>query len=222
MAQEPDRAGGAGGIVSSLAAWRTRFAGRQSVAVKSAATRMRAPDLETFLKNLGPDGSVARDLDREVDSLMGSIGSLSVLTAPLAVQYMERLGRPIPSLTPEVGVQLVGRTYVAHMAVESDPGRFGAPDVPVLGTLPPLKKGRPPQDLLSRAVKASRGRGFLAICALSPATWDGFVRCLLKRAHDTAGADGELMPVEAVDGVARYAWVLRQVDLHYGLEPERA
>ncbi len=25
-----------------------------------------------------------------------------------------------------------------------------------------------------------------------------------------------------VDGLARFGWVLRQVDLHYGLEPDRS
>ena len=94
--------------------------------------------------------------------------------------------------------------------------------MPVLGTLPALKKGRPPQDLLSRVVKASRGRGFAAICALSPPAWDGWVWCLTKRAHDAAATGADLVPLEALDGVARFAWVLRQTDLHYGLSPERS
>lgn len=190
--------------------------------VRPAASRLNRSDLEKYLKSLGSDGAVARDLDREVDGEMTRVTSLSSLTSQLAVSYMERLGRPIPSLTPEVGILVVGRTYVAHMVVEADPGRFGAHDVPVLGTLPPLKNGRPPQDLLSRVVKVSRGRTFPPLCALTPAAWDGFVRCLTKRAHDAAHPEADLVATDVVDGVARFAWTLRQVDLHYGLSPERS
>lgn len=200
----------------------TWLARQQSVTVRPAGDRVGRSDLDQYLKTLGADGSVARDLDGEVDREIAGVASLSSLTSPLAVSYMERLGRPIPSLTPEVGVLVVGRTYVAHMVVESDPGRFGAPDVPVIGTLPALKKGRPPQDLLSRVVKVSRGRTFPPLCALGPPAWDGFVRALTKRAHDAASPGADLVAVEVVDGVARFAWILRQVDLHYGLSPERS
>jgi hypothetical protein len=193
---------------------------RQSFTVRPASTRFGRAQLDAYLKALGRDGGVARDLDTEVEAAMSAVSSLSSLTSMVAVQYMDRLGRPIPSLTPQIGVQIVGRAYVAHLVVERDPGRFGAADVPVLGTLPPLRKGRPPQDLLSRVVKASRGRGFELICALTPRGWDGLVRCLTKRAHDMAQDTEELVPVEVVDGVARFAWVLRQTDLHYGLQPE--
>ena len=204
--------------LSSLGAgWR-----RQSFTVKGAPARFGRGDLDSYLKGQGRDGEVARQLDRDVDGAMETVTSLSSLTAPLAISYMDRLSRPVPSLTPEVGVQIVGRSYVAHLVVEADPGRYGAADVPVLGTLPPLKKGRPPQDLLSRVVKASRGRTFAPICALTPAAWDGWVRLLLKRAHDMASAGEDMVPVDVVDGLARFAWVLRQVDIHYGLEPERA
>lgn len=203
----------------ALPSWRQR---QQSVTVRPASGRLNRSGLDQHLKSLGADGGIARDLDREVDGEMARVTSLSPLTSQLAVSYMERLGRPIPSLTPPIGVLLVGRTYVAHMLVEQDPGRYGAPDVPVLGTLPPLKKGRPPQDLLSRVVKASRGKGFAALCALSPAAWEGLVMCLTKRAHDAAPAGDDLVPADVVDGVARFGWVLRQVDLHYGLSPERS
>ncbi len=202
----------------ALPTWLQR---QQSVTVRAAPERVGRADLDRFLKELGADGAVARDLDSEVDEEMTRVTSLSSLTSPLAVSYMERLSRPVPTLTPEIGVLIVGRTYVAHMVVEADPGRFGAPDVPVLGTLPPLKKGRPPQDLLSRVVKVSRGRTFAPLCALAPAAWEGLVRCTAKRAHDSAGSGGEHVPVDVVDGVARFAWILRQVDLHYGLSPER-
>lgn len=190
----------------------------QSVVVKPADRRLGRGELDSYLKSLGPDGDTARRLDADADAAMGSVASLSSLSAPLALQYMERLGRPIPNLTPEVGAQIVGRAYVAHMAVEADAARYGAADIPVLGTLPPLKRGRVPQDLLSRVVKASR-RSFEALCALTPEAWDGFVWCLTKRAHDQTR--DELLPVEVVDGLARFAWILRQVDLHYGLEPDR-
>jgi hypothetical protein len=194
---------------------------RQSVTVRSGE-RVGRSELDRHLKSLGGDGGVARDLDGAVDAEMSRIRSLSSLTSPLAVSYMERLSRPVPSLTPEIGVLIVGRTYVAHMVVEADPGRFGAADVPVLGTLPPLKKGRVPQDLLSRVVKVSRGRTFPPLCALAPPAWDGLVHCLAKRAHDASPGGEELVPVEVVDGVASFAWILRQVDIHYGLSPEVA
>jgi hypothetical protein len=195
---------------------------QQSLTVRPAGTRIQKADLDKHLQSLGSDGPVARDLDRGVDQEMTNVRALSSLTSPLAVSYMERLSRPVPSLTPELGVLLCGRTYVAHMVVESDPARFGAADVPVLGTLPPLKKGRPPQDLLSRVVKVSRGRTFPPICALSPPAWEGWVWCLTRRAHDLAPSAEALVPLDVVDGVARFAWVLRQVDLHYGLSPERS
>ncbi|MBV9660467.1 MAG: hypothetical protein JO337_04855 [Acidimicrobiales bacterium] len=193
---------------------------RQSVVVKSAPERFGAAALARYLDGLGVDGETAKRLDRDVESTLGSVTSLSALTAPLALRYLDRLARPIPSLTPEVGVPIVGRAYVAHMVVERNPGRFEAEDVPVLGTLPPLKRGSPPPDLLVRIVKVSR-RSFPALCALTPAGWDGFVHCLTKRAHDLARGADDYVPVDAVDGLARFSWVLRQVDLHYSLEPDR-
>jgi hypothetical protein len=193
---------------------------RQSVVVRPAETRLDQAALDDCLQQLGVDGPVARRLDTAVDSEMRSLASLSSLTAPLALDYLERVGRPIPSLSPQMGVQIVGRAYAAHMVVEADPPAYGAADVPVLGTLPPLRRGSPPQDLLNRVVKASR-RSFELIRAVSSPVWDGFVRCLTKRAHDLAAGADELVPVESVDGLARFGWVLRQVDIHYGLSPER-
>lgn len=199
-------------------AWRS-LTKRQSLVVKPASERIGRKELDAHLKSLGPHGEVARRLDRDVAGSLDSVTSLSPLTAPLALDYMDRVGRPVPTLTPPIGVRIVGRTYVAHLLVEQDPGRYGALDVPVLGTLPPLKKGRPPQDILSRVVKASR-RGFPAICALGPPAWEGFAWCVTKRCHDEARPE-EMIPLDVVEGVARFAWVLRQVDIHYGLEPER-
>ena len=93
--------------------------------------------------------------------------------------------------------------------------------MPVLGTLPPLRRGSPPRDLLTRVVKASR-RNFEVIRAVSTPVWHGFVRSLTRRAHDQVADPGPsgLLAMEVVDGLARFGWVLRQVDLHYGLQPE--
>jgi hypothetical protein len=188
------------------------------------------------LDEAGPYGGAAGALHEAVERLMYEVMSLSRLTAPLAVDYLDRLSRPLPGLTPEMGVQIVGRSYVAHMAVESDPGEYLADDVPVIGTLPEPRDGYAPRDLLNRVVKASR-RSFEAICAVPPEVWDCFVAGLTMKAHEMqlaartiedSDADDnrpsvhdELLPVAAIDGLARFGWVLRQVDLHYGGEPER-
>ncbi len=183
---------------------------------------MGVAELKATLASLGDAGAVAKDLDATVDEAMATVISLSPLSNPLGVSYMDRLARPIASLTPVIGVALVARGYLAHVAIERDPARFGLTDVPVLGDLPERKKGRLPQDLLSRVVKASRGRSFQAICALNPRQWEALVMCFTKRAHDLAGTDGEYVPTDVVDGVARFAWVLRQTDIFYGYEPELA
>ena len=195
---------------------------QRSVVVRSAVERVDGPALEMYVAGLGEEATTVRRLDAAVDDAMRLLVSLSSLSAPLALDYLERLARPIPALTAEVGVQIVSRAYVAHLVVEGDPPAFGAADVPVLGTLPPLRRGSPPQDLLTRVVKASR-RNFEVIRAVSSPVWEGFVRSLTRRAHDQVpdpGPDG-LVAVAVVDGLARFGWVLRQVDLHYGLEPER-
>jgi hypothetical protein len=189
--------------------------------VQPADQRVDDATLDVYLDQLGEEGQAARRLDLEVDALMPTVAALSSLTSPLALDYIERLERPVPALTPTSGVQIVSRSYVAHAVVETDPATFGAGPVPVLNTLPPLRRGgAPPQDLLVRVVKASR-RKFPRIRAVPEAVWEGYVRCLARRAHDHAGPDGEMLAVEVVDGLARFGWVLRQVDIHYGLEPER-
>jgi hypothetical protein len=194
----------------------------RSLVVRSAVERVDRATLEDYVARLGEDASTVRTLEAAVEAALASVLSLSSLIAPLALDYLDRLARPIPALTPQVGVQIVSRAYVAHLVVESDPAAFGAADVPVLGTLPALRRGSPPQDLLTRIVKATR-RNFEVIRALSSPVWNGFVHGLTRRAHDQvpdAGPDG-LVAVAVVDGLARFGWVLRQVDLHYGLEPER-
>jgi hypothetical protein len=197
--------------------------GRQrSLVVRSAVDRLDGPAYDAYVAGLGEDAPTVRRLEIAVDELICSVLSLSSLTVPLALDYLDRLARPIPALTPEMGVQIVSRAYVAHLVVERDAAAYGAADVPVLGTLPPLRRRSPPQDLLTRVVKATR-RNFELIRALSTPVWDGFVCGLTRRAHDQVpdpGPDG-LVAVAVVDGLARFGWVLRQVDLHYGLEPEQ-
>jgi hypothetical protein len=193
----------------------------QSVVVQGAVEPVDERELERHLAGLGDDAVVVRQLDAGVDDAMSSVGSLSSLTAPLALDYLERLARPIPALTLEVGVQIVTRAYVAHMVVEADPAAFGAAGAPALATFPPLRRGSPPQDLLTRVVKASR-RHFEQIRAVSTPAWDGFVVALTRRAHAQVPhlRPSGLVAPDVVDGLARFGWVLRQVDLQYGLEPE--
>jgi hypothetical protein len=178
--------------------------------------------LAAYLATLGEDEPRVARLEVAVDEAMASILALSSLTSPLTLEYLDRLARPIPALTPETGVQIVTRAYVAHLVVERQPAAFGAIDVPVLGTLPPLRRRSPPRDLLVRVVKASR-RNFEVIRAVSTPVWNGFVRGVTRRAHERVPEPGPsgLVAVEVVDGLARFGWVLRQVDIHYGLEPEQ-
>lgn len=203
-------------ILGKVAAWR-----RQSVSVRPADRRVDSSQLDAYLSSLGRDGSTAMRLDRDVDAEMASVASLSALTSPLALDYLERLERPIPTLSPASGVQIVSRSYVAHVVVEAHPRTFGAGAVPVLATLPPMRRGgSPPQGLSTRVVKATR-RNFEGIRAVSSSVWDGYVMCLAKRAHDHEPEGAGLLAVDVVDGLARFGWVLRQVDIHYGLELER-
>jgi hypothetical protein len=188
--------------------------------------------VEEYLDRLGDDGVVAERLDLAVVDLMTVVRSLSTLSSPLALNYLERIQHPMASLGLGSGVFVITRGYVAHLAVEGGPTAYGAADIPVLGTLPPLRRGRPPADLLTRAVKATR-RGFVGIRAVNDSVWDGFVFATVGRVHDReqrdANARGDAGPLEAgyldpvvIDGLVRFGWVLRQVDLHYGQEPERS
>lgn len=213
---EPPSSGLAASVLAKLNPRRSR-----SLVIRSAVERVDAAALSGSLAGLGVDAPFARRLDAAVDERIGSILSLSSLTSPLALDYLDRLARPIPALTAEIGVQIVTRAYIAQLVAERDPGAFGATDVPVLGTLPALRRGSPPQDLLNRVVKASR-RNFEVIRAVSVPVWEGFVQCQTCRAHDQVpnpGPSGLIAPA-VVDGLARFGWVLRQVDLHYGLGPE--
>lgn len=196
--------------------------------MRSAEGRLDSVTAGAALELLGPDGDTARELDAAAEQEMGGLVSLSALTTDLAERYLERLARPIPSLTPEVGVQLVTRGYAARVAVQRDPARFGATAVPTQLSLPPIRNGRPPQDLLTRAVKATR-RKFPAHRVVPEGAWNGFVMLLTARVHESerprAGTDDDADPgpiaIDVVDGIARFGWVLRMVDARYGQEPER-
>jgi hypothetical protein len=203
-------------LLGKVAGWRRRAFG-----VQPAAQQVDDADLDAYLDGLGPEGDLARRLDLEVDALMPTVASLSSLTSSLALEYLQRLERPIPALTPASGVQIVSRAYVAHAVVEVDPGTFGAESVPALTALPPLRRGGvPPNGLLVRTVKATR-RNFARIRALPESVWEGYVHCLAKRAHTLAPDGEDLLALDVVEGLARFGWVLRQVDNRYGLEPER-
>jgi hypothetical protein len=192
-----------------------------------------AAGLKRRLRDFGPAGVQARALDRAVTASVGGMAALSSLTTSLAVDYIERVQHPIPALTLASGVVVTTRGYAAHRAVEADPAAYGAVDIPVLGTLPPLRRGRPPQDLLSRVVKASK-RNFPALRAVDAEVWDAIVLHTQVRVHDQAEAEAaafaeaedldEVEPayleIDVVDGLTRLGWLLRQVDIHYGLEPE--
>jgi hypothetical protein len=189
--------------------------------VAPATQRVDAAAVTDYVASLGADSGPARRLIEAIDEAMGPVSSLSTLTTPLALEYLDRLARPIPTLTPEAGVQIVSRAYVAHMVTEGDPQAVGAAAVPLLD-LPPLRRGYPPQDLLNRVFKASR-RHFERIRAVPGPVWEGLVLDLARRTHDrTPDVDpADLLAVAVVDGLARFGWALRQVDLRYGLEPER-
>lgn len=184
----------------------------------TAAVNVDDEAVRAGLDQLGAAGPIVIALDQEVEKRLASFGALSELTSRLALSYLERIRHPIASLTFESGVVLTTRGYLAQMAVEDDPARFGADrEVPVIGTLPDFRKGRPPQDLLNRVVKATR-RGFDQIRAVPDDVWAGYVLCATGHVHADADEVARLDP-SVVDSLVRFGWVLRQVDLRYGLTP---
>lgn len=190
---------------------------RMRVPTGQVADRLDQDALTGRLASAGDAGGRAGALDRDVEeSLAGA--SFSPLSSQLAETYLDRIGRPLTHLTLESGAYVTARGYVAHRLVESDPGRYGAAEVPVLGTLP---TGRPPADLLNRVVRATR-RGFEHVCALDAATWQGYLDATTWRAHrrddEVCSPEGEAgyLDPRVIDGLLRFGWVLRQVDLHYG------
>jgi hypothetical protein len=79
---------------------------------------------------------------------------------------------------------------------------------------------------LEAAVRLTSRRSFEAVRAVNQETWDGLVVAVARRVHAerTRDDDGVLPPpldVTIVDALLRFGWVLRQVDLFYGYEPER-
>lgn len=195
----------------------------------TTGTRLSTPETTAVLESLGDDGRRAAALGAEIDRRLVTVASLSELSAPLALDYIDRLRHPLPAMSPVTGVRITTSGYLAQAAVEADPAAYGALDVPVLGTLPAIGR-RPPQDLSSRVVKATR-RNFAAIRAVSDGVWQGLVAIITAAVHDqvaleveVGGAQADPGPVwlepSIIDSLLRFGWVLRQVDLHYHLEPE--
>jgi len=178
--------------------------------------------------SVGEEGRAVRLLNKRVGQRLSDVVELSPLTSELTVAYVERVASPMSAMSLPAGARLIARGYLAQLLIEQDPAAFAIDDIPVWGTLPPLRNGRPPQDLLTRVVKASR-RHFATVCCLSPEAWEAFVVATTAEVHaealsaaprgeDLEGA-GVLAP-ELVDGLLRTGWLLRQVDLAYGLAPE--
>lgn len=182
------------------------------------------------LRRLGAAGDIAGRLDARVSSALPGLVSLSSLTSPLAVDYVQRVARPMVAMPVEAGVRLIARGYLAHLLIEEDPSAFAVDDIPVLGDLPPLgRRGQPPRDLLTRVVKASR-RQFPVVCALPAPAWEGLVLATTGHTNEEwvvaaqPGSTGRVaagLDTALVDGLMKTGWLLRQVDIHYRLEPER-
>jgi hypothetical protein len=50
--------------------------------------------------------------------------------------------------------------------------------------------------------------------------WEGYVLLLTRRVHRSTPDADQLVAMDVVDGLARFGWVLRQVDIRYNLEPD--
>lgn len=178
------------------------------------------------LAELGDDGARARFLDSAVDQVLGELRGLSPLTAPLAMSYLDRIARPLTAMDLGSAVHLTTRGYAAHLVVEERGGEIGIQTVPVVSGLPAMKRGAPPQDLLTRVVKITR-RNFDTVRAVTWGTWEGLLVITARRTHAgrRPGPDKTLPPaldVSVIDALLRFGWVLRQVDLYYGFAPERS
>jgi hypothetical protein len=203
-------------VISWFLTKRAQMRKEPRLPVGTVAEPIGSRRLDTVVRSLGEDGRRGRSLEAAARRRAQGLGQLSWLSEPLLTSYVERLGRPLKALSSEGGRQIGVLGYAAHLCVEGEPERFVEGDIPVLGALPP----KPPGDLANRVVRASR-KDFAAICALSSDAWEAFVNCSLGRVqHLAAPAGGTLyLSGELVDGLLRFGWVLRQVDLHYGLEP---
>jgi hypothetical protein len=193
---------------------------RGSVKIGTTETPTDPAEAEAAIDALGDAGHQARALDAAAERALGADApQLSELTSELALAYLERIRHPLAALTMEQGVTLVTRGYAAHLAVEAGPAAYGAGrEVPVIGTLPDPRRGRPPQDLLLRVVKATR-RQFPSIRAVPDGVWEGFVVATSERVQAGHG-DERVLDRSVIEGLLRFGWVLRQVDLRYqtGLE----
>jgi hypothetical protein len=177
------------------------------------------------LAALGDDGAVATDLEKATNEMLETLDGLSPLTVPLALSYLDRIARPLAAMDLETAVRLTSRGYAAHLVIEQRGRDFGVETVPVLSDLPPMKHGRPSQQLVTMVVKVTR-RSFASVRAVNDGTWDGLVVAVARRVHagrtrDGEGVLGPPLDVSVIDALLRFGWVLRQVDLHYGYEPER-
>ena len=195
-------------------------ASRGRLPVGVVSERLDRAGLRAELGSLGAAGRRADALDARAAVILSELCALSPLSTPLLSTYLERIGRPLAELGFDGGALAGTHGYAAHLAVEADPAAYGATDVPVIGDLPPARRGRPPADLLNRVVRATR-RGFEHIRAVDDDVWSGLCACVTYRVHEAAGADGPFAEPVVVDALVRLGWVLRQVDIHYRQEPER-
>jgi hypothetical protein len=185
-----------------------------------------AATVKARLKTLGDDGRRASELDDATNGVVASLHGLSDLTVPLALNYLDRIARPLGALDLESAVRITTRGYAAHLVIEERGRDFGVETVPVLSDLPTMKRGVAPQGLLTRIVKVTR-RNFEGIRAVNGPTWDALIVVNAGHLHAARrkGDDGKLPPaldVSVIDALLRFGWVLRQVDLFYGLEPDRS
>jgi hypothetical protein len=204
---------------------RRREARRHAPNALGSGDEIDARTAKERLAALGADGVVAADLEKATGEMLRTLDGLSPLTVPLALSYLDRIARPLAAMDLEAAVRLTSRGYAAHLVIEQRGRDFGVETAPVLGELPAMKHGRPPQQLLSTVVKVTR-RSFEAVRGVNQGTWDGLVVAVTRRVHAerTRDDEGVLPPpldVTIVDALLRFGWVLRQVDLFYGYEPER-
>jgi hypothetical protein len=204
---------------------RRREANKASPNALGSGEEIDARAAKARLAALGDDGQAGVRLEHESGERLRSLGGLSPLSVPLALSYLDRIARPLAAMDLESAVKLTSRGYAAHLVIEANGRDFGVDTLPVLGGLPPFKHGRPPQQLLSIVVKATR-RSFPGLRGVSEPTWDGLVISVARRVHAARvrDADGVLplpLDVAVIDALLRFGWVLRQVDLYYGFEPER-
>ena len=80
-----------------LIAWGAAMRRGRSLSVKPSEGRVDLRTAAERLVALGPDAENAKRLDESADLNAKKIVSLSQLTAGMAIDYIDRLARPIPS-----------------------------------------------------------------------------------------------------------------------------